>query len=107
MGAATAFAVGILLNNLIPLVQVWWFLHLHPFGQGVWVAAALSAVCFGVVGVAVRALLGPTMPGLVLYGLVAGALYAALLWRFRDRLEWEVLRGVLRRRAGARAPAEA
>jgi O-antigen/teichoic acid export membrane protein len=106
-GAATAFAVGILLNNLIPLVQVWWFLHLHPFGQGMWVAAALSAVCFGVVGVAARALLGPTVPGLVLYGLVAGALYAALLWRFRDRLEVAALRGLLARRGGRQAPAEA
>jgi O-antigen/teichoic acid export membrane protein len=106
-GAAFAFAVGILLNNLLPLVQVWWFLGLHPFGQGVWVAAALSAVCFGVVGVAVRALLGPTVPGLVLYGLVASVLYAALLWRFRERLEVAALRGLLARRGGRQAPAEA
>jgi O-antigen/teichoic acid export membrane protein len=107
-GAAVAFAVGILLNNLIPLVQVWWFLRLHPFGQGTWVAIALSAVCFGVVGVAVRALLGPTVPGLVVYALAGCALYALLLWRFRERLEATALRGLLDRRGGARqAPMEA
>jgi O-antigen/teichoic acid export membrane protein len=108
-GASFAFAVGILLNNLIPLVQVWWFLGLHPFGEGVWVAAALAALCFGVVGMAARALLGPTVLGLLVYGLVGCGLYAALLWRFRERLELTALRGLLARRAaGARqAPAEA
>jgi O-antigen/teichoic acid export membrane protein len=107
-GAAVAFAVGILLNNLIPLAQVWWFLRLHPFGQGTWVAAALSAVCFGAVGLAVRALLGPTVPGLVVYALAGCALYALLLWRFRERLEVAALRGLLERRgAGRQAPVEA
>jgi O-antigen/teichoic acid export membrane protein len=103
-GAAVAFAVGILLNNLIPLAQVWWFLRLHPFGQGTWVAAALSAVCFGAVGLAVRALLGPTLPGLVVYALAGCALYALLLWRCRGRLEVAALRGLLDRR-GARQQA--
>jgi O-antigen/teichoic acid export membrane protein len=106
-GAAIAFAVGILLNNLLPLAQVWWLLHLHPFGQGMWVAAALSALCFGLGGAATRALLGPTVPGLVVYALAAGALYAALLWRFRERLEVAALRGLATRRGGRRAPAEA
>jgi O-antigen/teichoic acid export membrane protein len=106
-GAAIAFAVGILLNNLLPLAQVWWLLHLHPFGPGVWVAAALAAVCFGVLGLVTRALLGATVPGLVLYGLAGGALYAALLWRFRDRLEVAALRGLVTRRGGRQAPAEA
>jgi len=107
-GAAIAFAVGILLNNLIPLLQIWWFLHLHPFGQGVWVAAALSAVSFGAVGVATRALLGPTVPGLVVFALTGCALYAVLLWRFRGRLEAAALRGLLARGGGRRqAAAEA
>jgi O-antigen/teichoic acid export membrane protein len=105
-GAAVAFAVGILLNNLLPLVQVWWFLRLHPFGAGVWVAAGLSAVSFGLVGLAIRALLGPTVIGFVAYALVSCVVYAALLWRFRDRLDWAALRGILRRRGG-QASAEA
>jgi O-antigen/teichoic acid export membrane protein len=97
-GAATAFAVSILLNNLVPLAQVWRMLHLQPFGRGVLTAVAMAGVCFGVVGVAVRALLGPTTVGFVVYALVACGLYAALLWRFRDRVEAEALRGLLRGR---------
>jgi O-antigen/teichoic acid export membrane protein len=99
-GAAVAFAVGILLNNLLPLVQVWRSMGLHPFGQGTGVAAVLSAVSFGLVGLGIRALLGPTVAGLVAYAAAGVGLYAVLLWRFRDRLEWEALRGILRRRAG-------
>jgi O-antigen/teichoic acid export membrane protein len=97
-GAAVAFAAGILLNNLLPLAQVWGSMGLHPFGPGTGVAAALSAVSFGLVGLVLRALLGPTLAGLVAYAVVGCGLYAALLWRFRDRLEWEALSGILRRR---------
>ena len=104
-GASVAFAVGILLNNLLPLAQVWRSMGLHPFGPGTGVAAALSAVSFGLVGVGLRALLGPTVTGFVAYAVVGCLLYAALLWRFRDRLEWEALSGILRRRS--RAPQEA
>jgi O-antigen/teichoic acid export membrane protein len=104
-GAAVAFAAGILLNNLLPLVQVWRSMGLHPFGPGTGVAAALSAVSFGVVGLVLRAALGPTLTGFVAYAVVGCGLYAALLWRFRDRLEWEALRGILRRRP--RVPTEA
>ena len=70
---------------------------LHPFGPGVGVAAALSLVSFGLVGVVLRALVGPTFAGLAVYAVVGCGLYAALLWRFRDRLEWQALRGILRR----------
>jgi O-antigen/teichoic acid export membrane protein len=96
-GAATAFAVGVLLNNLIPLVQVWWSLGLHPFGAGTGVAVLLSAVGVGLVGLVVRALLGPTVVGLAVHLAVGGALYAALLWRFRTALAADALRGALRR----------
>jgi O-antigen/teichoic acid export membrane protein len=96
-GAAVAFAAGILVNNLLPLAQVWRSMGLHPFGPGTGVAAALAAVSFGLVGLVVRALAGPTVAGLAVYTAAGCGLYAALLWRFRDRLEWAALRGVLRR----------
>jgi O-antigen/teichoic acid export membrane protein len=102
-GAATAFTASILLSNLLPLAQVWRFLRLHPFGEGVWVAAAIAAVCFGVLGAAVRAALGPTTAGLAVHALAGCGLYAALLWRFRDRLEVDALRGLLRRGIGRAA----
>ncbi|HWC40628.1 MAG TPA: oligosaccharide flippase family protein [Actinomycetota bacterium] len=96
-GAAAASAAGTLLNNLLPLVQVWWSMGLHPFGPGVAVAAGLSACCFGVLGVGLRVLLGPTVTGLAVYAVAASGLYAVLLWRFRDHLDWAALRGVLAR----------
>jgi O-antigen/teichoic acid export membrane protein len=107
VGAAAASAAGTLLNNLLPLGQVWWSMGLHPFGSGVAVAAALSMVCFGVLGVVVRALLGPTMTGLAVYAVTGGGLYAALLWRFRDHLDWSALRGVLARPGRHSRPARA
>jgi O-antigen/teichoic acid export membrane protein len=102
-GAAVAFAAGILVNNLLPLLQVWRSMGLHPFGPGTGVAAALAAVSFGLVGLAVRALAGPTVAGFAVYAVLACGLYAALLWRFRDRLEWPALRGILRRPGRAAA----
>jgi O-antigen/teichoic acid export membrane protein len=105
-GAAVAFAAGILLNNLLPLVQVWRSMGLHPFGPGTGVAAALSAVSFGLVGLVLRAVAGPTVAGFVVYAVVSCGLYAVLLWRFRDRLEWEALSGILRRRR-SRDPVDA
>ena len=97
-GASVALAVGILLNNLLPLAQVWRSMGLHPFGPGAGMAAGLSAVSFGLVGLGLRALLGPTVVGLVAYAVLGCGLYAVLLWRFRDRLEWQALSGILRRR---------
>jgi O-antigen/teichoic acid export membrane protein len=97
-GASVAFAAGILLNNLLPLVQVWWSMGLHPFGPGTGVAAALSAVSFGLLGLVLRAVAGPTVAGFVVYAVAGCGLYALLLWRFRERLEWEALSGILRRR---------
>ena len=107
-GAAAASAAGTLLNNLLPLVQVWRSLGLHPFGRGVGVAAVLSLVSFGLLGLLLRALLGPTLVGLVVYVVAGCGLYATLLWRFRERLDWQALRAVLARPrrsrpAGARA----
>jgi O-antigen/teichoic acid export membrane protein len=102
-GAATAFAASILLSNVLPLAQVWRFLRLHPFGEGVLVAVAIAGVCFGVVGAAVRAAFGPTTAGLAVHALTGCGLYAALLWRFRDRLEVDALRGLLRSRIGRAA----
>jgi O-antigen/teichoic acid export membrane protein len=103
-GAAVAFAAGILVNNLLPLAQVWRSMGLHPFGPGTGVAAALAAVSFGLVGLAVRALAGPTLAGFAVYAVLGCGLYAALLWRFRDRLEWAALRGSLRRPGPAPVP---
>jgi O-antigen/teichoic acid export membrane protein len=98
-GAAVAWSASILLNNLLPLVQVWRLIGLHPFGAGS-IAVAVSAVlCFGGVGVAAAQLLGQGVSALVVTALVGGGLYAVALWRFRGVLHLSVLRPG--RRSGA------
>jgi O-antigen/teichoic acid export membrane protein len=104
-GAAIALSAAILLNNLIPLAQVWRFMHLHPFGEAVWVAEAITAVCFGALGLALRALVGLSLPGFLLYALLGCALYAVLLWRWRERLQLPAFYRALRTRAVDLEPA--
>lgn len=107
-GAAIAWGVSILLNNLLPLAQVWHLLRVHPFGRG-WVAAAgVSAVSFTVAELLARWALGSGLAGLavgVTFGLLA---YGILAWRFRRPLRLVAFRAVLdRRRTGDGDPASA
>jgi O-antigen/teichoic acid export membrane protein len=86
-GAAIAWSVSILINNLAPLAQVWALLRIHPFGIGSPIVALAAVGVFGGVGVVVRIALGATLPALLLAGAVSTALYAAIVWRFRSELE--------------------
>jgi O-antigen/teichoic acid export membrane protein len=97
-GAAVAWSASILVNNLLPLVQVWRLLGLHPFGRGTVAVASSAVICIGGTGLAARALIGQGTPALVVTGLVGGAMYAAALWRFRKMLHLPVLLGALRSR---------
>jgi hypothetical protein len=58
-----------------------------------------------VLGLALRAALGATMPALVICIVVGTAGYAALLWTFRERVELTLLGGTLRSRRRRRPPA--
>lgn len=94
-GAAIAWAVSIATNNLLPLAQTWTALRLHPFGRGVRVAAVLSGVAFGGVGLLFRLVLGQTATAFALYAIVSTGLYLGLLWRFRDDLDLGVVRNAV------------
>ncbi len=78
------------------------FLKVHPFGRGFPVAAGSALLCYGVLGLALRATVGTTVPALVVCIVVGTTGYAALLWRFRDRVELDLLAGSLRSRRGRR-----
>jgi hypothetical protein len=52
-------------------------------------------------GVAVRAWLGPTLEGFVLFAIAAGASYGWFLVRYGRTLRLDQLLGALRRRSGA------
>ena len=98
-GAAIAWAVSILLNNLLPLAQVWRFVGLHPFGRASATAAAMALGVFGIGGGVVRIALGPSVAGLIVLGLAGGILYLALLARYRRTIGVASLRELIPGRA--------
>jgi hypothetical protein len=105
-GAAMAWGVAILVNNLIAVYQVWRFLGLSPVGEGFWLAVGSSTVCFGALGLLVRVTIGTTLFGFLLFAVVAGGLYLGFLWWHRDRLHLTILRQALstrKRRMAERA----
>lgn len=85
-GAAIAWAVAIVVVNIVPLLQVRALLRVDPFGTGYWRALATPLVIFGVGGGVLRLVTGPTLTALVALVLVGGALYAVLLVRWRHHL---------------------
>jgi O-antigen/teichoic acid export membrane protein len=104
-GAAAAWGVAMIVNNLLAIVQVRYFLRLSPFGPGFRMAVLVPAVCFGGVGLGVRVAMGESVPSFLLYGVMAGGAYLAILWRLRRRLQLTDLGRALRART--RRPARA
>jgi O-antigen/teichoic acid export membrane protein len=99
VGAAIAWSVSILINNLAPMAQVWRLLRIHPFGIGSPIVGAASLGLFGVIGLLVRLTLGSGLLVALSYGVLASCAYAFVLWRYRSPLELRSFR--LRR--GARS----
>lgn len=98
LGAAIGWAAAILVNNLLPLGQIWISLGLHPFGGGTLTAMGLSAICFGLV---------PLIAAWTIDGgaiTVAAALGAGLLlflagcYRWRAILDLHAMRALRRPR---------
>ena len=69
LGAAIGLACAMVVNNVLPLIQVGRAVRLHPFGPGTCVAALLSVVCFGVLPWVVTALIDLVWPGRTAAGL--------------------------------------
>jgi O-antigen/teichoic acid export membrane protein len=103
-GAAIAWAAAIVVNNLLPLVQVHRLLRAHPFGSGTMVAFALAVACYGMLPLVVRWVTGDAVLGLCVGIVVGSASYAIGLWRCRRSLELSVLFVSLRSRTGRARP---
>jgi O-antigen/teichoic acid export membrane protein len=103
-GAAIAWLTSITFNNLAGVVEVKYLLKLTPFGAGFFTVAGASVVCFGLLGLATRQLLGMSLPWFLVFGVVSTGLYAALLFRFRRSLHLGVFMSAVRGR-NARAAA--
>jgi O-antigen/teichoic acid export membrane protein len=106
VGAATAWAVSIAIQNLAPLAEVWRALGLHPFSRGYLFVALTAALCFGGIGFLVRSLIGTSISSFVLFGISATLAYCVALWRLRDEVGLQTVREALRLRMGRpRTPA--
>jgi O-antigen/teichoic acid export membrane protein len=95
LGAAIGWAAAILLANVVPLSQVAFALHLHPFGRGARAAMLLSLLCFGLVPGVARLISRSDLATFA--GIGVGALcYLAGLWRLRSTLLLAELIGLRR-----------
>ena len=102
-GAAIAWSSSIIFTNLLPLVQVWKFLGMHPFGRGFPKVVLAAGAAYGALGLVLRFGLGTSMPIFALYQVLAGLLYVGMLWRHREVLQLDVLLGELKRKNRRRA----
>ncbi|BCJ52239.1 hypothetical protein Asp14428_37140 [Actinoplanes sp. NBRC 14428] len=102
LGAAIGLACALVVNNLLPLVQVARAARLHPFGRGTLAAGALSVACFGVLPRLVTAVTGTGTTGLVLATVPAVAAFAAGAWLLRGHLALDAFkpRKLMSRRTG-------
>jgi O-antigen/teichoic acid export membrane protein len=104
-GAAIAWAVALVVQNGVPLGQIWFGLGLHPFSGSLALAAAGAVLCFGVLGLVVASLLGTSAAAFALFAALAGAGYVLFLARNRSALLLDEFRDSLRRRSVAARPA--
>ena len=97
VGAGVAWAVAIVVRNVLPLVQIRRALGMSPFGPGTAVVAGSALLLVGVVPGLVAVLGADT---LVVVGttLAGGLAYLAVVLRMRRRLHLGELAGALRRR---------
>ncbi|MFC7534805.1 lipopolysaccharide biosynthesis protein [Actinoplanes sp. GCM10030250] len=86
LGAAAGLACAMVVNNLLPLAQVYRGTGLHPFGPGTRAAALLSICCFGLLPAGVTALAGTGPQGLVPALTTAVPAYVAGAWLLRRQL---------------------
>lgn len=98
VGAALGWAVGILVNNLLPLWQVRRHLGMHPFGAGTVAAMVSCLVGYALVAGALRLALGGGLVAFLVAGAVGTLVFVGLTWRRREALELHALAAVLRRR---------
>lgn len=82
-GSAIAWTASFVVDNGLTAVLLGRAFGLSPFGLGWIVAAGGAVVCYGGLGVAVRAILGPTLPAALVFACGATILYGTIIWRSR------------------------
>jgi O-antigen/teichoic acid export membrane protein len=103
VGAAIAWAATILIENGAATLQVALFMKMKPFGAGYFYVALAAVACFLLPGVVTRLVGIPGPAALALTIVAGGAVYLAVLHRFRARLRLDLLAQTLLRRGAAPA----
>ncbi len=106
LGAAIAWGASIVVDNVTAMIELRWVLGLAPFGQGYGLVAAMTVGCFGVTGVAARAILGETLPALVVALAVGLVAFAVALYAARAPLQLAAMAATLRVRNAAVATSQ-
>lgn len=96
-GAAWAWAAAIAVNNLLPLIQLFFAYGMHPFGPSSLLAGLLPAISFVPLAVGFALILGQNVGSLVLTGVLGTAVYVALLRKARTPLALSELLRAARR----------
>lgn len=99
-GAALAWTAVIILANVLTVAVLVRVVHLLPIGPSYNLAIVGASACFGLVGLAARALLGSSALALGLTVVLGGTAYAVLVHRHRDTLDISSLARALRHRLG-------
>jgi O-antigen/teichoic acid export membrane protein len=97
-GAAIAWAASVVLNNLLPYLEVRVLLGIGPFARPGAIPAVAAVLSFGVIGCIGRLLAGPSISTLIVSTGVGAITYLALLRRLGAPLAFEALFDGLRRR---------
>lgn len=100
IGAAVSWAVAIVLKNLLPLVQIWRTLGLHPFDRASCTAMALAGGWFGLLPASTSLLAGPGLATALLTAGTAVVGYLGSLWGLSRTLHLDLLVQSLRRPRG-------
>lgn len=95
-GAAIAWAVAIVVRNVLPLVQVRSALGMTPASPATWLVGSAALGCFAVVP-GTLALLGVSAVWVFAALVLGGLVYVAVLVRAREMLELSALVRALRR----------
>lgn len=96
VGAAIAWAVSIIVNNVAPLVEVMTFSRIDPFGPGYRLVSVAALVCFGAPGVFFSLVLAHPVHALVVSAILGCLAYVVALRRFSGAIHAAELRDVAR-----------
>jgi O-antigen/teichoic acid export membrane protein len=104
-GAALAWAISIVVSNVLALLQVRRGFRLDPFSRLGTLVAAIAAVCFAALPGAAAAVFGLHAWPIVASTAMGSVVYVAALYRLRGHLQLDLVRGRRLQRSDSASPA--